>query len=122
MARATTPENMLRAKRLLSNYLRDAERGGVHYAEEQFEQALTYTITEAVEAERDLLMEHNEALKTCLEDILKAVDTGNLEMNSPEIDCGDPEIPKHRWHDEWLHSARSVSWAARLGVAAKKEE
>jgi len=39
--------------------------------------------------------------------LLEAIDAGQLEMNSPELD-GDPEsgIPPHPWHEEWLYYAR----------------
>lgn len=41
-----------------------------------------------------------------IRDILEAHDSGNLEMNSPEIGGGD--IPIHPWHEEWLHLARAA--------------
>lgn len=50
---------------------------------------------------------HAELVKA-LEEIVKAYDSGNLEMRSPEI--GEPEngIPYHEWHEEWLHHARAA--------------
>ena len=40
-------------------------------------------------------------------EIVGAIDSGNLEMNSTEIDVGDPDIPPHPWHEEWLHLVRA---------------
>lgn len=48
----------------------------------------------------------SDAVKA-LEDILRAVDTGNLELNSPEIG-GHDHIPPHPWHEEWLYRARAI--------------
>ena len=48
------------------------------------------------------------ALATRLGELIDAVDTGNAEMNSVEIDTGDPDIQPHPWHEEWLHHARAA--------------
>jgi hypothetical protein len=53
------------------------------------------------------LRAENERLREALRDIINAVDTGNLEMNSPEIG-GHDDIPLHAWHEEWLHHARAA--------------
>lgn len=43
-----------------------------------------------------------------LQHMLKAVDDGTLQMNSPEL--GEPEvgIPLHPWHEEMLYYARTA--------------
>ena len=50
---------------------------------------------------------HDELVKR-LGELIDAVDTGNAEMNSVEIDTGDPDIQPHPWHEEWLHHARAA--------------
>lgn len=52
--------------------------------------------------------EERDRLKKHLQEILTAYETGALEMNSPEIDVGDPEIPPHPWHKEWMHITRAA--------------
>lgn len=42
-----------------------------------------------------------------LKELIAAIDAGQLEMNSPEIDLGD-NTPPFRWHEEWLHHARQA--------------
>ena len=44
--------------------------------------------------------------------LIDAIDTGNLEMNSPEIG-GHDDIPQHPWHEQWLHHARDAIQKAR---------
>lgn len=48
-----------------------------------------------------------------LAEIVRAFDTGNLQMNSPEIQAGTLDEngdahPPHPWHEEWLASARAL--------------
>jgi hypothetical protein len=59
------------------------------------------TTVPAIAAERDRLV-------GLLSDFVEAFDSGNLQMNSTEIDPGDPEIPPHPWHEEWLSLVRAV--------------
>ncbi len=59
-------------------------------------------------AERDSLKAINAELLKLLTELLKAYDEKALEMNSPEIDLGDPEIPPHPWHEEWISYARAT--------------
>ncbi|KKM22876.1 hypothetical protein LCGC14_1620850 [marine sediment metagenome] len=59
------------------------------------------------------MIAERDRLKELLDDLIKAFDSGNLEMNSPEIDPGDPEIPPHPWHEEWLSMVRAVLGEAR---------
>jgi hypothetical protein len=46
--------------------------------------------------------------------LIEAFDTGNLEMNSPEIG-GHDDIPLHPWHMQWLHLARAALLKASPG-------
>lgn len=39
--------------------------------------------------------------------LIEAVDSGNLQMNSPEIG-GHDDIPPHPWHEEWMHLTRQA--------------
>lgn len=50
----------------------------------------------------------DERLRKIIRQAVEAYDSGNLQLNSPEI--GDPEndIPMHPWHEEWLHYARAA--------------
>lgn len=51
------------------------------------------------------------AMLAVLQQILRAVDGGQLEMNSPEI--GEPGVCEpHPWHEEWLHYARQAVYYA----------
>lgn len=49
-----------------------------------------------------------------LTEIVNALDSGNLEMNSPEIGgeppqgFDDPGVPAHPWHEEWIYHVRGV--------------
>ena len=45
-----------------------------------------------------------------MRELVAAVDSGSLEMNSPEIggEDGDPGIPPHPWHEEWLYHTREA--------------
>lgn len=49
-----------------------------------------------------------EAYRKALEEIVKAYDSGNLQMRSPEIGAPENGIPYHEWHEEWLHFARKA--------------
>ncbi len=42
-----------------------------------------------------------------LQQLAETIDSGNVQMSSAEIDPGDPEIPPHPWHEEWLSSVRA---------------
>lgn len=50
----------------------------------------------------------NDKLRTVILELLKAYDSGNLQMNSPEIGEPENDIPMHQWHEEWLHHARTA--------------
>lgn len=61
-----------------------------------------------------------ERLAKCenvVQQLVKAVDANQLEMNSPEI--GEPEvgIPNHPWHEELLYYARAALSAAPATLA-----
>jgi hypothetical protein len=43
-----------------------------------------------------------------LRQMVEAYDSGNVEMNSPEIGEPENDIPLHAWHEEWLHYARAA--------------
>ena len=49
----------------------------------------------------------NNEMRARLRELLEALDSGNLQMNSPDIDADPPERP-HPWHEEWLHHARKA--------------
>lgn len=51
---------------------------------------------------------NHDALLCVVRQMIEAVDSGNLQMSSPEI--GEPEnnIPIHQWHEEFLHYAREA--------------
>ena len=43
-----------------------------------------------------------------LSEMVDAIAKGAVELNSAEIDVGDPDIPPHPWHEEWAHNARAA--------------
>jgi hypothetical protein len=59
------------------------------------------------------LVEHYKAraerAEAVVRQVIEAYDSGNLELNSPELD-GDIEsgIPPHPWHEQWLYHARQA--------------
>lgn len=60
------------------------------------------------------------ALVAVVRQLVEAVDSGNLRMESPEI--GEPEngIPYHPWHEELLHHARHVLGAVSAPSGSSK--
>lgn len=52
-------------------------------------------------------MEMHRTPAEALKELIAAIDAGQLEMNSPEIDLGDGTSP-FRWHEEWLHHAKNA--------------
>lgn len=68
-------------------------------------------------AEADARAKVLEACENVVQQLVKAVDDKQLEMNSPEI--GEPEvgIPTHPWHEELLYYARKA-----IAPAADKGE
>ncbi len=54
-----------------------------------------------------------DRLVKVLTNFIEAFDSGNLQIHSREIDPGDPEIPPHPWHEEWLSLARAALAEAR---------
>lgn len=76
---------------------------------------------DALRAERDRLANHlaralNEArsakadnarLRKPLVNLIEAIDSGNLEMNSPDIDLIDG-IPPSPWHEHLIHHIRAA--------------
>lgn len=48
-----------------------------------------------------------------LRDLVEGLDTGNVQMDSAEID-NDVEVPPHPWHEEWLYHVRTFLEARKL--------
>lgn len=46
-------------------------------------------------------------LELVIREFLAAYDEGQVQMSSPEIG-GHDDIPRHPWHEEWLHHAREA--------------
>lgn len=75
---------------------------------EKMAQAELSEIYEAATLDRPVVDPLQMEATQKLIEIVGAVDSGNLEMNSTEIDVGDPDIPPHPWHEEWLHLVRAL--------------
>ena len=56
-------------------------------------------------ARLDDVEDENKMLLEALKQIIEAVDTGNLEMTSPETVMAGTPYP---WHEEWLYRARAA--------------
>jgi len=63
-----------------------------------------------------------EATRLALADIVQAIESGAVKIDSPNIGGGDPEIgyEPHYWHDEWLHRAKAALRAIPQAPVAKR--
>lgn len=90
----------------------DGIRGDLYALAHYSEQEAATLLNRAADllGERDRL---NAELLTALVSLLDALDTGDLEMNSPEIGGENEDNPPHRWHEEWVHYARAATAKAK---------
>lgn len=62
---------------------------------------------ERLNHDKDAALDAAERVVEAMRQLFGALDAGGLQMDSQEINAGDPEIPPHRWHEEWEHNARA---------------